>query len=73
MANEWMPDLDTSLDDGHVAVAAVCVIQAITTEGWTTYYVKNTPGMDDMTAIGMLTAALDTQRADVQRRWESDG
>jgi hypothetical protein len=71
VSNEWLPEL-TDLEDGHVAVAAVAVVQAITAEGFTTYYVKTTHGLDDMTCLGMLTAATDTQRSEVQRRWDTD-
>lgn len=72
MSNEWLPDLETSLDDGDVAVAAVCIVQTITANGGTGYYVKYTPGLDDMTAVGMLDAALTTQRNSIQKRWVED-
>lgn len=71
MANEWLPELEP-LEEGHVAVAVVAVVQAITPEGYTTYYVRGTHGLDDMTSIGMLDSALQTQRNDIQRRWEGD-
>lgn len=72
MANEWMPDFETALDEGHVAVAAVCVVQAIAEDGQTAYYVKHTPGLDDMTALGMLQSSIDTLRQQIQDRWEPD-
>lgn len=72
MSNDWIPDFESGLDDGDVAVAAVVICQAITPDGRTTYYVKYTPGLDDMTAVGMLDAALGTLRDEIQSRWRND-
>lgn len=72
MKNDWMPDFETDVEEGHVVVAGTAVFQAITEDGHTTYYVKHTPGLDDMTALGMLTAAVDTMRGEIQSRWRAD-
>lgn len=72
MSNDWMPDFETEIESGHRAVAGAAIFQALDQDGHTTYYVKYTPGLDDMTALGMMTAAVDTMRGDIQRRWRAD-
>lgn len=70
--NEWLPSFESGIDEGHVAVSAIVVVHALQPDGQNSYYIKYTPGLDDLMALGMLDSAIHTLRAHIQERWKAD-
>lgn len=70
--NDWMPDFESRIDEGDVVVAGIGIFQAITPDGRPSYYIKYTPHLDDMMALGMLDSAAMSLREHIQSKWRSD-